>query len=232
MEEIYKKTILLLGKENTEKLKKSNICIVGIGGVGSYTLEALSRCGILNITIIDKDVVDISNINRQLIALNSTVGKSKVEVAFRRVLDINPDIKINAMKLEITKQNVNQILNQNFDYIVDCVDNLEAKIAIIEYAYKNNVKCISSMGMGKRINPLDIKVSDISKSSVCPLAKKVRKVLKNLGIKKQKVVFSVENPIKSNDNTEIGSISFVPSTAGLVIASEVVKDILGVEVKE
>lgn len=230
MDDIYKRTALLLGKENLLKLSKANICIVGIGGVGSYTLEALCRCGILNITIVDKDIVDSTNINRQIIALNSTVGKSKVEVASERMYDINSSVCINAIKQEITKQNISMILDKKFDYIVDCVDNLEAKVAIIEYAYKNKIKCISSMGMGKRLNPLDIKVSDISKTYMCPLAKKLRKILKEKDIKKQKVVFSSEMPLKISENSDIGSISFVPSVAGLIMASEVVKDIIKKEV--
>lgn len=232
MKDIYERTSILIGDENLRKLNNSNVCILGVGGVGSYVLEALARSGILNITIVDKDVVDTTNINRQLIALKSTIGKDKVQVAKSRVFDINEEIKLVAIKEEITRENISSILNKSYDYIVDCVDNLEAKIAIIEFAHMNNIKCISSMGMGKRLNPLDIKVCDINKTYMCPLAKKVRKILKDLGIKKQKVVFSKEEPKSEKKSKTLGSISFVPSVAGLVIASEVVKDIINEEVNE
>ncbi len=232
MKNIYERTSILIGEENLKKLNNSNVCVLGIGGVGSYVLEALARCGILNITIVDKDVVDATNINRQLIALNSTIGKDKVEIAKSRVFDINEDIKLIAIKENVTKENIASILNSNYDYIVDCVDNLEAKISIIEFAHKNNIRCISSMGMGRRINPLDIKICDINKTYMCPLAKKVRKILKELGIKKQKVVFSKEEPRSEKVSKTIGSISFVPSAAGLIIASEVVKDIINEEVNK
>ncbi len=224
---IYDRTKLVLGDDGVEKLKKKHIIICGIGGVGSYVLEACARIGINNITVVDKDVVDVTNINRQLLALNSTINMPKVEVAKNRVLDINKEAHIKAVKDNITKENIAQILKQeNISYVIDAVDNFEAKISIIKYCKEKNIKCISCMGMGNRINPLEIKVDDIFNTSVCPLAKKVRKELKSIGISKQKVVYSTEVPKKNNSTNTIGSVSFVPSVAGLIIASEVVKGLL------
>lgn len=232
IEQIYSRTNLLLGKENVEILKNAHVIICGIGGVGSFTLETLARVGIGKITVIDKDVVDITNINRQIIALNSTVGKNKVDVALERIKDINSNIIVNTKKINITKNNIDEILSmEKIDYVVDCVDNIEAKIAIIEFCNKENIKCISCMGTAKKINPLDLRITDIYKTSICPLAKIVRKRLRELNIKKQKVLYSVEEPKKVHqddigEKNFLGSVSFVPSCAGIIIASEVVKDIL------
>ena len=229
MEYIFERTIRLIGSENLSKLKNAHVVICGIGGVGSYVLEALARVGIGKFTLIDKDVVDITNINRQIIALQSNVGVDKVEVAKNRILDINPDIEVVTKRENICRGNISDILGVNtLDYVVDCVDNVEAKLSIIVESNKRNVECISCMGMGNKLNPLDIKISDISKTKVCPLAKIIRKKLRDIGILHQKVVYSEEVPIKNaefNDNI-LGSISFVPSTAGLVIASQVVKDLI------
>ena len=206
-------------------LKNANVCICGIGGVGSYTLEALARVGIGNITIIDKDDVDITNINRQLIATVETVGKAKVEEAKKRINDINPSIKISSIKEFITPDNVSEYINQNYDYVIDAIDSVESKIAIIKICKEKNIKVISSMGMANRIDPLKIKIADIFKTEVCPLAKVVRKRLRQEGIKQVKVVYSAEEAIKPLSK-ELGSVSYVPSVAGLVIASEVVKDLI------
>lgn len=230
-EEIYQRTRILLGND-LEKIKKINVCICGIGGVGSYALEALARIGVGKITIVDKDEVDITNINRQIIALTSTVGKDKVTVAEERINDINPDIDVVAIKLNVNKDNIDSIITSDYNYVVDAVDNLEAKIAIIKKCSQEKINCISCMGMGNKKDPLKIKVGDINKTEVCPLAKLVRKRLKNLGIKKQKVVYSTETPIKKSKEEKeeygntLGSVSFVPSVAGLIIASEIIKDIL------
>ncbi len=224
---IYHRTSILLGKDNIEKLKKSNVLICGVGGVGSYVLEALTRVGVGSITIVDKDIVDVTNINRQLIALNSTIGMDKVEVAKNRCKDINPDININALKIKIDSESISSIFsNTNFDYVVDCVDNIEAKVAIIGYANQYGLKCISSMGAANKLNPLEFKVADIYKTQMCPVAKIMRKKLKEIGIKKQKVVYSTEQPIKNSVDNTLGSVPFVPSVCGLIIASEVVKDII------
>lgn len=233
MESIYNRTEILLGKESVNTLKLKHVMVCGIGGVGSYALEALARIGIGKITIVDKDVIDITNINRQLLALNSTIGKDKVEVAKKRISDINNKIVIDALKLDINKNNVEElILNKNIDYVVDSVDNVEAKIAIIDICHKNNIKCISCMGTANKINPLELKIADIYKTNTCPLAKIIRKRLKEINIKKQKVLFSTELPKKNSNeqsNNILGSVSFVPSAAGIIIASEVVKDLLDIK---
>lgn len=225
---IYNRTEIVIGKNNMEKLKSKRILICGIGGVGSCVLEAIARVGVLNITIVDKDVIDITNINRQIIATNSTVGNDKVDVARARVLDINKEANVIAIKDNITQSNISDIINgKDIDYVVDAVDNIEAKLAIISECQKNNIMCISCMGMGNKLNPLDIRVTDIYSTNTCPLAKIMRKKLKEIGVKSQKVVFSTEIPIEKKVETKtLGSVSFVPSVAGLVIASEVVKDLL------
>ncbi|MDO4282290.1 MAG: tRNA threonylcarbamoyladenosine dehydratase [Clostridia bacterium] len=224
---IYQRTEIVIGRENINKLKNSHVLVCGIGGVGSYALEAIARSGVGNITIIDKDIVDVTNINRQLIALESTVGKDKVKVAQERLIDIHKEANIKAIKANITSENINQIIKGDIDYVVDAVDNIEAKVAIITECSKKNIKCISCMGMGNKLNPLDIKVADIYKTSTCPLAKCMRRKLKDAGIKKQKVVFSTEIPVqKKVETSTLGSVSFVPSVAGLIMASEVIKDLL------
>lgn len=225
MEEIYNRTKLVIGDEKLERIKSANVCICGIGGVGSYVLEALARVGVGKITIIDKDNVDVTNINRQLIATVDNVGKSKVDEAKKRITSINPKIQVTAIKDNIDSSNVNKYITQDLDYVVDAIDSVDSKIAIIKECKEKNIKVISSMGMANRLDPLKIKIADISKTEVCPLAKVVRKKLKEQGIQKVKVVFSTENAIKTSCK-ELGSVSFVPSTAGLVIASEVIKDII------
>ena len=225
MEEIYNRTRLVIGEEKLQRIKNANVCVCGIGGVGSYTLEALARIGVGRITIIDKDDVDITNINRQLIATVDNVGKAKVDEAKKRITSINPSIKVTAIKDNIDSLNVDKYITQNLDYVVDAIDSVNSKIALIKACKAKNIKIISSMGMANRLEPLQIKVTDISKTEVCPLAKVVRRKLKDEGIQKVKVVFSTENAIKTGAK-ELGSVSFVPSTAGLVIASEVIKDII------
>ena len=179
-DDFYQRTQIIIGKENIEKIKNMHIVICGIGGVGSFVLEALARIGVGNLTIIDKDVVDVTNINRQIIALQSTIGKYKVDVAKERILDINPQAKVKATCINITSDNIDEVIciDDNIDYVVDCVDNIEAKIAIMSKCNNQNIKCISCMGMGNKINPLDIRVSDIYKTNTCPLARIIRKKLK------------------------------------------------------
>ena len=225
----FARTELLIGKNGLEKLNKSNVAIFGIGGVGSYVAEALARTGVGKIIIIDKDDIDITNINRQIHAMSSTVGKSKVEVMKSRMLDINPNIKVDAIKENFPNENINFFSN-DIDYIVDAIDSISAKIELILKANELNIPIISSMGMGNKIDPTQIEVSDIYKTSICPLAKVVRRELRKKNIKKLKVVYSKEEPIninlKDGKIKTIGSISFVPSVAGLIMASEIVKDIL------
>ena len=225
MERIYQRTELVIGQEKLEQLRNANVCICGIGGVGSYVLEALARSGIGYITIIDNDVVDITNINRQLIATVDNVGNAKVEEAKKRIKSINPEIQVTSIKDFIDETNVEKYITKDFDFVVDAIDSVDSKIAIIKKCYKDNIQIISSMGMANRLEPLKIKVMDIYKTEVCPLAKVIRRRLKNEKVDKLKVVCSMEQPIK-NASRQLGSVSYVPSTAGLIIASEVVKDII------
>lgn len=219
------RTYKLIGKENVEKLKNSTVAVFGLGGVGSYVVEALARSGIQNLIIIDKDIVDITNINRQLIATHSTIGMSKVEVSKKRILDINPNANITAINDFVSKDNIAQMLDgKHIDYIVDAIDTVSSKLSIIKYAYNNNIKIISCMGTGNKLDASKFEITDINKTSVCPLAKVIRKELRKLNIPKLKVLYSKEEPIKLNSSTP-ASISFVPSVAGLLIAGEVVRDL-------
>ena len=224
MQDQFSRTQLLLGKDNIDILKKSKVAIFGIGGVGSYVLEALARTGIGTLIIVDKDVVDVTNINRQLIADHTTIGKDKVEVAKERISKINPDCNVIAYK-EFFGPETQGILTEDIDYIVDAVDNVTAKIELVVRANKMGIPIISSMGTGFKLDPTRFEISDIYKTEVCPLAKVMRKELKKRDIKHLKVVYSKEEPV--NCNREVtGSVPFVPSVAGLIIASEVVKDLL------
>ncbi len=224
---------LLVGYDNIEKLKKSKVAIFGLGGVGGMAAEAVVRAGIGEVLIVDNDKINETNLNRQIFALKTTVGKYKTEAAKERFLEINPNIKINALNLFFTKENSSLINFKNYDYIIDAIDTVSSKIELIVRAKESNVKIISSMGTGNKLNPLDFLVSDISKTSVCPLARVMRQELKKRNIKKLKVVYSKETPKKPKEilfnelNKQIpSSISFVPPTAGLIMASEVIKDIL------
>ena len=229
MNEWLEREELLIGRENIEKLNKSTVAIFGCGGVGSYALEALVRAGIGNIVIVDKDTVDITNINRQLIADTTTVGKDKVEVAKQRALKINPNINIEIHKC-FYDENQTELIKPEYDYIVDAIDSVKSKISLIQEAHNKNVKIISAMGMGNKLNPTMIEVADISKTEMCPLAKVVRKRLREIGINHTKVVYSKEQVTRADNSLEnkgtTASISFVPSVCGLVIASEIVKDII------
>ena len=229
IEDVYARTKLLLGNNKVNIIKNSKIVILGLGGVGSYTVEALARIGIGNITIVDKDVVDITNINRQLIATTKTIGQKKVDIAKSRINDINPNINVVEKYLNVDENNINQIINDDVDYVIDCIDDFDAKINVAQFCYKNKIKIISSMGMANKLNPLNIKVADINKTIQCKLAKKIRKKLKELHVNKLKVVYSVEETKEIHQDliidSRLGSVSFVPSVAGLIIASEVVKDL-------
>lgn len=228
MQNQFSRTELLIGKEAIEKLQKSKVAIFGIGGVGSYVLEGLVRAGVGNFILVDKDEVDITNLNRQIIATKETVGKPKVEVAKERVLSINPNANVEIYQ-EFFLPESKGILDETVDYIVDSVDTVTAKIELVIRANKLNIPIISSMGTGNKLDPTRFEVTDIYKTSVCPLAKVMRKELKNRGIKKLKVVYSKEEPIKHEnvDGKQVpASISFVPSVAGLIIAGEVIKDII------
>ena len=234
----FEREEILIGKENLEKLKKAKVIIFGIGGVGSFCTEALARAGIGNFTLVDYDVIDITNLNRQLHALNSTIGKYKVEVMKSRIQDINKKAIVETIFNKEEQETEENLINQTYDYVIDAVDTITTKIKLIEKAKQINVPIISSMGTGNKIDPTKFKVTDIYKTSVCPLAKIMRKELKKRNIKDLKVVYSEEEPkkiesekenknINTNKNTKvIGSISFVPSVAGLIMAGEVIKDII------
>lgn len=225
MEEELIRTEKLIGKENIEKLNQAKVAIFGVGGVGGFVLEGLVRSGIGNIDIYDKDIIDISNINRQIIALHSTIGKDKVEIAKQRALDINPNIHINAYKIFYGEDTSSEVNFADYDYIIDAIDTVKSKLELIKRAREADVKIISCMGTGKKMDPTRFEITDISKTSVCPLAKIIRKELKKENIHHLKVLYSKEEPIKNNENVT-SSISFVPSVAGLMIAGEVIKDII------
>jgi len=219
------RTELLIGKDKLGKLKDSRVAVFGIGGVGGYVVEALSRCGIGAIDLIDNDKVCPSNLNRQIIALRSTIGEYKVDAAEKRILDINPDIKITKYKIFYTPDTKFDF--KKYDYIIDAIDTVAGKLSLIEQAKKYNIPIICSMGTGNKLNPAKFEVADISKTSVCPLARVIRQELKKRKISKVKVVYSKEQPIKHDEMPRTpASISFVPAAAGMIIAGEVVKDLI------
>ena len=226
--DIFKREELLIGKENLEKLQQKTVAVFGLGGVGSYVVEGLTRAGIGNFILIDSDKIDITNINRQIIALKSTVGKYKTDVEEERIKEINPKAKVIAYKEFIEKEGNEELFNtiKNVDYIVDAIDTVSAKIRIIEFANENNVKIISALGTGNKLNPTKLKIADINETKICPLAKVIRKELRKRNITKLDVVYSEEEPIKNSDKI-IGSISYVPSIAGLLISYKIVGLFLG-----
>ena len=227
MKNQFTRTELLIGENGIEKLKNSKVAVFGIGGVGSYTVEALARAGIGHLVLIDYDKYDITNINRQLGALHSTIGKYKVDVMKDRILDINPDAIVEIHKSEEIEGGETNIIDSSFTYIVDAIDTMKIKLAIIEKCNRENVKIITATGTGNKLDPTKFVVSDIYKTSVCPVCKILRKELKLRNINKLKVVYSKEIPIKHEQaGTTLGSISFVPSVAGLILAGEVIKDII------
>lgn len=233
MREELQRTGLLLGREAVEKLGRAKVAVFGVGGVGGYAVEALARSGVGTLDIFDKDVVSVSNINRQIIALHSTVGRLKVEVMKERIADINPDIAVNAHACFYMPENAGEYDFSEYDYIIDAVDTVTAKIEIVMQAQKAGVSVISSMGAGNKLNPDQFEVSDIYDTSVCPLAKVMRKELKKRGVKSLKVVYSKEEAktpaerIKEDGRRALpGSVAFVPSAAGLILAGEVIKDLI------
>lgn len=223
---MYSRTRLVLGDDGINNLQNARVLIFGVGGVGSYVVEALARAGVGNITIFDGDVVAPSNINRQLIALNSTIGMQKVKVMEARIKDVNPKCKVLAKHVYVDKTNIDDILFEEYDYVVDAIDSVTSKLLIIERCTKNNVRIISSMGTGNKLHPELFQITDISKTQVCPLARVMRKELKAREIYKLKVLFSPEQPLKHNPPA---SVSFVPSVAGLMIAGEVIRELAVVE---
>ena len=236
MSERFLREEMMLGTPAMEKLKNAHVAIFGIGGVGSWCAEALARAGVGALTLIDQDTVGESNINRQILALDSTLGMKKAEAMARRIADINPDCQVVQHPVFILPENIADLDLSGCDYLVDAVDTVAAKIAIIELAYKKDLPVISCMGAGNKLDPTRFEVADISKTSVCPLARVMRRELKKRGIEHCKVVYSKEEPLHPRKTDEQlpdgssrrslpGSISFVPSVAGLVLAGEVIKDL-------
>ncbi|MGN0308237.1 MAG: ThiF family adenylyltransferase [Lachnospiraceae bacterium] len=232
----FSRTELLLGEGAMKRLKKARVIVFGIGGVGGHAVEALVRSGVGGLDLVDHDRVSLTNLNRQIVALHSTVGRLKVEVMAERAKDINPDIRINVYPCFYLPETAAQFDFSQYDYVIDCIDTVAGKLQLIEAAKTAGVPVISSMGAGNKLDPTQFKVADITKTSVCPLAKVMRRELKKRGIKEVKVVFSTEEVAvqlgqlredKGVRRTLPGSTAFVPSVAGLIIASEVIKDIAG-----
>ncbi|QLY80160.1 MULTISPECIES: tRNA threonylcarbamoyladenosine dehydratase [Clostridium] len=244
------RTELLIGSEGLEKLKNSKVIVFGIGGVGSYTVESLARAGVGTLVLIDDDTICLTNLNRQVHATYSTISKSKVEVMKERVLSINRKCNVITYETFVTEENIPEFISEDTDYVVDAIDTVSAKIALAVYCQDKNIKIMSSMGTGNKLDPSQFKVTDIYKTRVCPLAKVMRYELRKRGVKSLKVVYSEEIPIKPKSEDVVtcktgcvctggtkkctirrqipGSISFVPPVAGMIIASQVVKDILNI----
>ncbi len=229
MKEEFTRTAMLIGEDAVDKLSACHVAIFGIGGVGGFVTEALARCGVGEFDLIDNDTVNITNINRQIIATHETLGLFKTEVMKERILSINPDAKVNIHNTFYLPENSDRFDFTKYDYIVDAVDTVTAKIEIIVNAKKAGTPVISSMGTGNKLDPTQFQIADIYKTSVCPLAKVMRRELKKRGIDKLKVLYSKEEPIKQQAEEGVkptpASISFVPSVAGLIIAGEVIKEL-------
>jgi tRNA threonylcarbamoyladenosine dehydratase len=225
-EQIFSRELALIGKEGLARLAAARVAVCGLGGVGSYLVEALARSGIGQLLLIDFDLVAPSNINRQLCALQSTVGRPKVEVVAERIADINPLCRVEARRLRLAPDSDFAAVLSGVDYIGDAIDELPAKIALIAYAYHNAVPLISAMGAGRRLDPTQLQVADISQTQGCPLARRLRKSLREIGIERGvKVAFSNEPPLEIKEET-MGSIAFIPSVMGLLLASQIVRDLL------
>ncbi len=233
----FSRTSILIGRNNIEKLQNARVALFGVGGVGSFTAEALARAGVGSITLVDNDKVSLTNLNRQLVALHSTLGKYKTDVMANRITDINPSAKVICKNVFFNKDTLSQFDFKTFDYVIDAIDSVSSKLLLIEKCCECNVPVISCMGAGNKLDPTKFEVSDIYKTSVCPLAKVMRYELRKRNIKKLKVVYSKEEAISpviekidKEDQAEKrsipGSISFVPSAAGLIIAGEAVKDLI------
>lgn len=232
------RTEMLIGKEAVQKLEKAKVAVFGIGGVGSFVVEGLTRAGVGNLVLIDPDDISVNNLNRQIHATHRTIGESKVEVMKQRILDINPDANVEIYKGNEFEDGEENIISSSFSYIVDAVDTVTTKIKLIEKAKKENVPIISCMGTGNKLEPSKFEITDIYKTTVCPLAKVMRKELRKRNIQDLKVLYSKEEPIKVDTDIEKnnlnrrksvpGSISFVPSVAGLMIAGEVINDIINI----
>lgn len=237
------RTELLIGNDGLNKLRKSKVIVFGVGGVGGFAVEALARAGVGEITVVDNDTISLTNLNRQIIATYDTIDKAKVEVIKERIQSINKDCKVITRQVFVSNDNIEEIVPKDIDYVVDAIDTVSAKLGLAEYCYKNNINIMSSMGTGNKLDPTQFKVSDVFKTQVCPLAKVMRCELRKRGVEKLKVVYSEEMPLKpkSEYSSEVkgtakrpvpGSMSFVPPVAGMIIAGEVIKDILGINNKK
>lgn len=223
---MFDRFLKIINEEGFEKIKNAKILLIGIGGVGGYTLEALIRSGVENITIVDNDIVEETNLNRQLVALHSTLNKTKTTVAKERCLDINPNTKINEITEFIDKDNIVSLFNEKYDYIIDACDTITTKVLLVKYAKENNIKIISCMGTGNRLDPTKLNITKLNRTYGDPLAKVMRKLLKENNISLDiPVVWSSEEAIKT-DNRIPGSSALVPSVAGIYLASYVINDIL------
>ncbi len=250
----FSRTELLIGKEGIEKLNKAKVAIFGLGGVGSFVVEGLVRAGVQNFVLVDDDKICLTNLNRQIIATRKTVGKYKVEVARDRILEINPNANVEIFQEFYMPGSNSNILTEDLTYVVDCIDTVTAKIELVVNCKKLEIPIISAMGTGNKLDPSRFEITDIYKTSICPLAKVMRKELRKRNIESLKVIYSKEEPIKPDDNSESsckkncicppgtarkctirnqvpGSISFVPSVAGLMIAGEIVREIIGINNK-
>ncbi len=231
----FMRTELVLGNENMQLLKNKKVVVLGVGGVGSFSTESLARAGVGNIVLVDKDVVDITNINRQIHATHNTVGLNKVDIMKDRILSINPNCNVITHKVFIEKDNIKDIITSDVDYVIDAIDTVTSKLDVVEYCANNGIKLICSLGTGNKLDPTKFEVTDIYKTSVCPLAKVMRTELKKRRIKKQKVVFSTETPAKIDYPEQFkdlrkkppASISFVPPVAGMILTSVVIRELVG-----
>lgn len=226
MEKFTDRTEMMFTSEGINRLRNSRVAVFGIGGVGSYVAEALARSGIGTLDLIDNDTVNITNINRQLVALNSTLGRYKVEVMKQRILDINPDAAVNTYTCFFLPENSSEFDFSQYDYVVDAIDTVTAKVELAVCAQNAGAPIISSMGTGNKVHPEMFELTDIYKTSVCPLAKAMRTALRKRGVKKLKVLYSKEEPFKSDNGRTPASNAFTPSAAGLIIAGEVVRSLL------
>lgn len=234
MQEQFARSELLLGGENMERLRRARVAVFGVGGVGGYVAEALARGGVGTLDLVDNDTVCLSNLNRQIIALHSTIGQYKVDAARARILDINPEAVVHTYRIFYLPETADQFDFTQYDYVVDAIDTVSGKLMLIEQAKRASVPVISSMGAGNKLDPTAFRVADISETSVCPLAKVMRRELKKRGITNVKVVYSEEKPLVPHTAESLaattrrqtpGSVSFVPSVVGLIIAGEVIKDL-------
>ena len=223
---------ILLGKEGIDRIRAASVCIFGVGGVGSYAAEAIARSGVGEITLVDFDIISPSNVNRQIPATSKTIGEKKAEVMAKRILDINPEVQIQVLDAFCTPENASELVPRSCDFVIDAVDTVSAKLEIVSRADKYSIPVISAMGAGNKKDPTMFEVADINDTSVCPLARVIRRELKARGINKLKVVYSKEPAVKSSITDEVtkksvpASLSFVPSVMGLIMAGEIIKELI------